>query len=647
MVYDLSEAVYKTNIADELSKEKLSEIGDMLLRDINLDISSRQNWESNIDDYMELAKQVMRAKSYPWPNASNVKFPVLSLASIQFHARTFPELLGKSDVVKTRRVGGQDTDITDRSERVGRFMSVQCTELMEEWLDEMDRLFIILPILGMAYKKTFYDSNQGIQSILVHPRDLIVNYHADNFKVATKTHRLFRTSNEVHEMQADGTYLQVDLGRAPDTEFPGTRDESQGLNPSGDAPHELYESHCWYDLDDDGYKEPYIITLEKSTGKVLRIVARWETPLDVEYNQNESVVRIKPEEYFTVFKFLPDPDSAIYGLGFGQLIGPTNEAANTIINQLLDAGHLANLSSGFIGRGARMNRGGVIKFKPGEWHKLQTTGDDLRKSIVPLPAPEPSMVLFQLLGLLVESARDLTSVQDLMQGKSPGQNQPHATSMQVLEQGLKVFNTIYKRAYRSLKREYKKIYVLNYKYLGFEEYQEILDTDAFPDKDFTRDNTDVIPAADPDMVAEIQKITRALSLEASVAAGAPINKNEVLIRKLRAEGHENIEALMNVPEPQPSFEMQMEMRKQDFAEQKFGMEHELNTLKVTEQAMRDRAAAYKTIKDVELEQDKISVEQYKAFFDALHARRDEIIREMDAVTKRITANKPAAPASKD
>ena len=642
MALDLEQAVGHINICELISEEERENMGDALHREIKDDLASRAGWESSIDEYLELAKQLTKGKSYPWPNASNVKFPILSLASIQFHAETFPALLGKPNVVKTRKIGEADPVKTDRGDRVARFMSVQVTELMEDWLDEMDRLFLILPILGMAYKKTFYDSSHGIQSILVHPRDLIVNYYADNFELATKTHRLFRTENQVRELQSDGTYRKVDLSKPQEFKFPGTRDEAQGLSATGvDAPHELYEAHCWYDLDDDGYKEPYIVTLSATSREVLRIVARWETPMSVSYDGDGDVGKISPEEYFTVFKFIPDPDSAIYGLGFGQLIGPTNEAANTIINQLLDAGHNSVLQSGFIGKGVRINRGGVLRFKPGEWKLLQSSGDDLRRNIVHLPAKEPSAVLFQLLGLLIESARDLTSVSDMMQGKSPGQNQPYATTQKVLEQGLKVFNEIYKRIFRALKREYKKIYVLDYKYLGAEEYQEILDTNAFPDRDFTRDNTDVVPAADPDMVAEIEKIMRAVALEASAAAGAPLNKAVVLRRKLEAEGHENIDELLEMPQPQPSFEQQLEQAKFQHEMQMDHANLELTALKTTEQAMRDRAAAYKTIKEAELADRQITLEQFKEFVAAQDKEREALVKRFDSVTKRITATKPA------
>ena len=36
-------------------------------------------------------------------------------------------------------------------------------------------------------------------------------------------------------------------------------------NNDEDAPHEFLECHCTWDLDEDGYEEPYVITIHKDT----------------------------------------------------------------------------------------------------------------------------------------------------------------------------------------------------------------------------------------------------------------------------------------------------------------------------------------------------------------------------------------------
>jgi len=104
----------------------------------------------------------------------------------------------------------------------------------------------------------------------------------------------------------------------------------------------------------------------------------------------------------------------------------------------------------------------------------------------------PSMVLFQLLGMLIQSGEKVGTIADIMLGENPGQNQPYSTTSAVLEQGLKVFVGIYKRVYRSLSEEYKTLFYLNSKYLEKDTYENILDDElAVLDSDFLSDSTGV------------------------------------------------------------------------------------------------------------------------------------------------------------
>src|SRR5690606_15873332 len=97
------------NIAKELSKEKLARIGERVVRDYNIDKSSRSEWETQVEKALKCAKQVVEAKSFPWPGAANVKYPLVTTAAIQFHARSYPEIVKGNEVVKARTVG-EDPD---------------------------------------------------------------------------------------------------------------------------------------------------------------------------------------------------------------------------------------------------------------------------------------------------------------------------------------------------------------------------------------------------------------------------------------------------------------------------------------------------------------------------------------------------------
>jgi chaperonin GroES len=584
VTFKLDKALYSTNIADDLDEDTLKEMGWKISQLVEDDDLSRQGWLSDQDEWIKLAAQVRETKDFPWERASNVKYPLVSLASLQFHARALPSLVNSTLPVQAK-VLGEDPQLQkqSRADRVRRYMSYQILDEMEEWMDEMDRMMIVLPIIGLCYKKTYYSDNLGrCRSVLVLPRDLILNYYATDYIRARMSHVIIMDRNELKEFQNKGIFLDVELESGQSKVITGMRDETIGLSPGAiqdeDTPYELIESHCWWDLDEDGYKEPYIVTFHRDSKKVLRITARWEEN-GIEYSPKGKIVKITPCSYFTPFQFFPDPNSSVYGIGFGRLLGPTNETVNTLINQLVDAGTLSNLQSGFLTRGVKL-KGGSTRFKPGEWKIVNTTGDDLRKGVVPMPVREPSSTLYQLLGMLIDSGQRLSSVSDMMVGENPGQNQPASTTMAVLEQGLKVFTGIYKRIHRSLASEYRKLYNLNFRYLDEKKYQTVLDEGVVPPnipqgatpeqaqqiqmqaqqnpqqiatlQDFSPEGLDIVPESDPNFVSDGQKSMKAQNLLQDLQMGLPLNIQVVTEQVLRSQGQDNIQALMQQQPQGPS-----------------------------------------------------------------------------------------------
>jgi chaperonin GroES len=320
------------------------------------------------------------------------------------------------------------------------------------------------------------------------------------------------------------------------------------------------EQHCYLDLDGDGYREPYVVNVDKSTKKVARIVSRIESVVTEQSikikelqtrvrmlaegamqappqqaaqaeqtiimlqeqvqelaAQKQKILRIVPVEYYTKYSFIPSPDGGFYDLGFGALLSPINDSVNTLLNQLIDAGSLQNGNSGFLGKGARI-KGGKIRFPPNTWHRVNVTGQNLRDSIVPLPVNQPSDVLFNLLSLLINYAERIGSVTDAMMGENPGQNTPAYNMSAMLEQGLQVFNGIFKRVYRSQRSEFRKLFKLNGIYLDQEEYFTYQDSQNKALRvDYTADAKDLIPAADPNAFSSKEKMMKAQAVrEASM-----------------------------------------------------------------------------------------------------------------------------------
>ena len=632
-VSTLKAFISESNIADGMDEQELNLIGSEVVEGYLRDLDSRQEWEDRLDESLKLAAQVTESKSFPWENAANVKYPLLTTAALQFASRAYPALVPGPNLVKGRVIGfDEDGSKMEKAIRIGKHMSYQLMEEMEDWEEDMDKLCIIIPIVGCAFKKTYYSviKDQNI-SELVLAQDLVVDYYAKSLEDATRiTHRLYFTERDIVERQLTGAYLRQDLSPASAPDTSDVHDEINGLEQSEDddsTPYTVLEQHGYLDLDDDGYSEPYIITVELESEKVLRIVPRFD-PEGI-YNEGDRVIKIDPVHYFTKFSFIPNPDGGFYDIGFGTLLGPINNTIDSSINQLLDAGTLSNLPSGFLGRGIRL-KGGNYRFTPGEWKFVNSTGDDLRKGIVPLPVNAPDQVVFNLLGLMIQSGERLSSTVDSMVGENPGQNQKATTTVAVLEQGMKVFTGIYKRLYRSLKKEVKKLYRLNGMFLPEEAYFIILDPSQeqagqIGRGDYDLKNAVVFPSADPTVATEQQRLAKAQGLMELLQLGT-VSPQEVTRRVLEAEEQPGIDALMQLPPPQPDPEM---LKLQDESERAWA-ELELKAAEIEAKGITARANAILALAQAEAAEEGPQIEMYKMQLDSMDKEQDRIQNRIDS-----------------
>ena len=601
---DMAKIMASPNVAELLSDDDLDKVGDYVHEGYTTDKDSRATWEEQVDDWVRLALQVAEPKSHPWPGAANVTYPLITTAALQFSARAYPSLLPGTNPVRGRVVG-YDTDgtKTDRALRVGKHMSYQILEEMEDWEEEMDRLLFSLPIVGCMFKKTYYDSiKQTNVSEVVYPKELVVNYWAKSLEDADRiTHILRMNDNEIYERVTEGLYIDQDIeeGRseAAMDEMHRVSEENSGLERpekrDETSPYIVLEQCVLLDLDDDGYKEPYVVTIDEHTHKVLRIVPRF-TGEDIAFTEEQDVLRIKGTNYYTKFSFIPSPDGGFYDLGFGVLLGPINRTINTLMRQLLDAGTLSNMQSGYISKGIRI-RGGNTAFTPGEWKTANSVGDDLRKGLVPLPVRDPSQVLFSLLGMMIESGEKLSSVSEVMTGQMPGQNTKATVAMAAIEQGMKVFSSIYKRIHRSLSKEYKKLYKLNQTFLPPESYFTVLDMGQegaaeIKQQDYDGKDVDVLPTSDPNVATQEQRLSKMEAVGQVLQLGT-VNPTEYTKRYLEATEQPNVEALMEMPEQQPDPAVEFEREKWEDEKARAWEELEIKRLAVESKSLKDIADA--------------------------------------------------------
>ena len=672
--FNINDLVYEANIAELLCKEDLATIGLTIVKDFENDLISRSSWEKRTEASLKLALQVAETKNFPWPNASNVKFPLITIAALQYHARSYPVLIDGDLPVKCRVVGDDKDGLRAlRSTRVEQHMSYQLLEEDEDWESEMDKVLITQPIIGCAFKKTYYDpirKHNISENVLA--KDLVVNYWTKSLETANRvTHILQMSKNEIYERVARGLWCDVSEGRQQSFSsvmtgngLQSAQDKAQGMSPpepnDTSTPIEILEQHCHIDFDDDGYAEPYIVYVRRDNKTVARIVARY-TDADIERNDKDVILSIKAEQYFTKYPFVPSPDGGFYDLGFGVLLGPLNESINTIVNQLVDAGTMSNTAGGFLSRGIKL-RGGNYSFNPMEWKHVDTTGDDLRKGIVPLPVREPSQVLFTLLNLLINYGERIGGSVDILSGQNPGQNTPAETTRTMAEQGMKIFNGIFKRTHRSLKQEFRKLYRLNQifvtdntQYVSNAKSQGIVLA-----SDYDGPVTDVMPTADPSVTSDAQRVAQANVVAQRVAATPGLyNRYESEYTLLKAMKITNIDKILPDPKgpnavpPPQNPKVQIEQMKMQAKQAESELAMKMGLLKLMSEAELNQAKIEKLKAEAEsikvgvaTEGEKMRIQEINSQIALQRERREGIlgsIETMNRVYESMMSGQPQAP----
>src|SRR5215510_6583878 len=206
------ETIDSPNLCDRFEEDDLRAIGEAVWDSYNADCQSREPWLRRTTSAMDLALQVQKDKNFPWPGCSNIAFPLVTIAALQFHSRAYPAIVNGSDLVKCRVIGPDPDGMkAARADRVSCHMSWQLLEQDQTWEEQQDRALLNVPIVGCAFKKSYYDSGKGHNvSDLVLSKDLVINYWARNVEdCPVKTHKIPFTRNKIHSRILEGTFRDV------------------------------------------------------------------------------------------------------------------------------------------------------------------------------------------------------------------------------------------------------------------------------------------------------------------------------------------------------------------------------------------------------------------------------------------------------
>lgn len=583
-----------------LTEDQLTDIGGNCVQDYERDLTDREDWEKKVKEaFKRAAQEKLDAKKFPWDGAANINYPLLTTATIQFAARAIGAIV-KGDEVVTCKVVGKDKGKpelgpdgqplmqvnglilqmtptgpalvnpqdgtgqmippeqmpqvmeaaqpvwkvppgfkTKRAMRVAEYLNTVFFYRMKGWEADTDTLLHQLPIAGCAFRKV-WPSRGEQRSAFVPALKMVVPMTAKDCDTAP------RMTEEIDDKPLNDI---IGLQRA---EF--YRDVRLVADDDSDAPRKLLEQHCRIDLDDDGYAEPYIVTLDHQTATVLRIEADYG-PEQVETNQYGEVISIPRRSYYVKYDFLPSFDGSFYGIGLGHLLDEIGTVVNMAVNQMIDAGTAQAAGGGFIGSGVNLQNGkrtSVLRFRPGEYKTVSASGTSLREAIYERTFPGPNPVTFQVLELMLGAAREIASIKDVLTGDAKNTGQV-GTTLALIEQGLQVYTSIQGRVNRAVKTEATLVFENIAAYGGeaaAADYIELLDDpEADFERDFNQKDMDIRPVRDPSSVTNVQRLAKANFLTQYISAPG-INPQEIMRRSFEAANIDDIDDLF-MPQQQP------------------------------------------------------------------------------------------------
>ena len=493
------------NIVDEVDQAALTDIVSDLLDKISKDKEAREKRDKL---YEEGLRRTGLGDDAPggaqFTGANKVVHPLLVESCVDFSARFMKEAFPPTGPVKSKILGEQDREKVAKAERKAAFMNWQTTEQMVEFRSELEQLSTQLPLGGGQYLKFMWSSQyRRPMSEFVPIDDIYLPFAATNFYTAErKTHVQYITKMEYQRRVTSGMYRDVDVGVPEEPDFSQStkaNDKIEGRQDNSyneDGLRTIFEVYTRLDFEDG--PEPYIISIDKTSGKALSLYRNWE-PDDEQRKELDWIVE---------FPFVPWRGA--YPIGLTHMIGGLSGAATGALRALLDSAHIQNVPTLLKLKGGP--GGQTLNVQPTEVVEIEGGAlvDDVRKIAMPLPFNGPSPTLFSLLGFLVEAGKGVvqTSFEKLSDANP---NQPVGTTMALIEQGMVVFSSIHSRLHNSMARCFKILHRINSAYLTEEDIEANYAGLEIDPSDFDGP-MDVIPVSDPQIFSDTQRFVQTQAL---------------------------------------------------------------------------------------------------------------------------------------
>ena len=554
------------NLVEDISTDELSRIAEELMKGVEGDLKSRQEW---IEDRaqgikllglkVEIPGLAGAADGAPVEGMSRVRHPLLLEAVLRFQANARSELLPTDGPVKIREDNNNATDATDElANDLENDLNHYLTSTAREYYPDTDRMLLMLGFGGTAFKKVYFCPlrNRPV-SESIDADDLIVNNSATDLYNATRiTHRIYMRPSTVKRMQIIGAYRDVDLSNAKQIKLDAAQLEKraqQGISENGsdnpeDRDREIYECYCELEIagfehrrkgKETGLEIPYRVTIDVSSHEILSIVR----------NYDEDTKELpEPRQSFVKYTFVPG--MGFYDLGLLHILGNTTNALTAAWREMLDAGMYANFP-GFLysDAGARQNTN-IFRIPPGGGALIKTGGAPIQDAVMPLPYKDVGPGLMSLVESINQTGMRVggTSEQAVGEGK---QDAPVGTTIALIDQATKILSSVHKRMHGSQAEEFELLVRCFRENPDSFWQKNRKPARQWDEETFLRaiNQVDLVPQADPNTASQTQRLMKVMALKQLQGAN-PAMYDPIAVDRmaLQAIGWSNPEQFMVPPE---------------------------------------------------------------------------------------------------
>ena len=502
------------NLAETMSEPDLKSLASKFLELISKDKEARKKRD---EQYEEGIRRTGLGDDAPggaqFNGASKVVHPMMTEACIDFASRAIKELLPPQGPAKDLIEGEATIEKIQKAKRKTSLMNWQLTVQSQEFRSELEQLLTQVPLGGAQYLKLSWDdarNRPGFLAVMID--DMYLPFAATNFYTAQrKTHVQYLTQLDYEQRVESGMYRDVDLspaGLEPDRSAADiANDKIEGRTDTSyneDGLRTVFECHVIADVEGNG-NAPYILTIDKPSGKVLAIYRNWD-------EEDESR---EPLDWFVEFPFIPWRGA--YPIGLPHMIGGLSAAATGALRALMDSAHIQNIPTMLKLKGG--TRGGQsLNIQPTQVEEIEggLNVDDVRKLAMPIPFNPPSPTLFQLLGFVVDAGKGVVRTSmDNLADQNP--NAPVGTTLALIQEGMTVFSSIHARLHNSMARTLRILHRLNAMYLDDTDVKHEVGEVLASRADF-EGPMDVVPVSDPSIFSEAQRFAQVQAVSQRAAA---------------------------------------------------------------------------------------------------------------------------------